>query len=128
MTVVATDPGPATLPPAEERGRLTIAPAVVRGIVEAAAGEVDGVLTQRRGLGFTSRAARALARLDGNSATVRVRVALRYPQSIPDAVTRLRTHIVDRVDALTGITIGACDIDVTGLVNSRVAESADGTG
>ena len=127
MTIAPTaDPPAATdLPPAAERGRLTIAPAVVRGIVEAAASEVDGVVAQRRGLGFTSRAARAIALLDGTSATVRVRLSLRYPQSIPDAVARLRAHIVDRVDSLAGITVDACDIDIIGLVNSRVTEAPE---
>jgi uncharacterized alkaline shock family protein YloU len=104
------------LAPAEERGRLTIAPAVIRGIAEVAAGEVDGVVAgRRRSLGRSGRAARATTRLDGNAASVRVRVAVRYPTPINDVLDRLRAHIIDRVDQLTGMTVRVCDIDVAAL-------------
>ncbi len=104
------------LAPAEERGRLTIAPAVIRGIVEAAAGEVDGVVAgRRRSRGRSGRAARATTRLDGSAASVRVRVAVRYPTPIHEVLDRLRAHIVDRVDQLAGMTVRVCDIDVSAL-------------
>jgi uncharacterized alkaline shock family protein YloU len=112
-----TETTPRDLAPAEERGRLTIAGAVVAGIVEAAASEVDGVISDPRlGVGRANRAARATVRLDGNVAAVRVRVALHYPQPIAEVVTRLRTHILSRVEELARVTVQTCDIDVTALV------------
>ena len=104
------------LPPAEERGRLTIAPAALRAIVEAASIEVDGVIADAQpGLIRAGRPSRAAVRLDGDTASVRLRVTLHYPQSIPDVLTRLRTHVVDRVDQLAAITVHACDIEVAAL-------------
>jgi uncharacterized alkaline shock family protein YloU len=116
MSAPATAEVARPLAPAEERGRLTIAPAVIRGIVEAAAGEVDGVIAgRRRALGRSGRAARATTRLDGTAASVRVRVAIRYPTPIHDVLDRLRAHIIDRVDQLAGVTVRVCDIDVASL-------------
>jgi uncharacterized alkaline shock family protein YloU len=109
---------PKSLVAAENRGRLTIAPAVVRGIIEAASGEVDGVVGGSQRGGRAGRAARATTQLRGNTASARVRVTLDYPQSIPEALTRLRAHIVDRVAELADVTVQICDIDVTGLVSA----------
>src|SRR5262249_55615388 len=104
------------LPPAEERGRLTIAPGALRAIVEAASTEVEGVISEAQpGLIPAGRPSRAQVRLDGDTAAVRLRVTLHYPQSIPDVLTRLRTHVVDRVDQLAAITVHACDIEVGAL-------------
>lgn len=121
MTAEVAAPGRAMpLAPAEDRGRLTIAPAALRVIVEAAAREVDGVVAVGRGgVMRSSRASRAHVRLDGETASARLRVTLNYPQSIPEVLTRLRSHVVDRVDELTAITVRACDIEVAALESAK---------
>jgi uncharacterized alkaline shock family protein YloU len=117
---MTTDVAPARhatpLAPAEDRGQLTIAPAALRVIVEAASGEVEGVVAEGRGgVMRSSRASHARVLLDGTTASVRLRVTLTYPQSIPDELIRLRSHIINRVHDLAAITVRACDIEVAAL-------------
>lgn len=94
----------------EARGRLTLSTAVVERIAQVAATEVDGVLHRTR------RGVRAVARLDGTVARLRLRVPLRYPIAAAEVVGQIRRQVTVRLQELAGVSVRVCDIDVNALL------------
>ncbi len=102
--------------PAQDRGRLVIDRQVVEKVIRQVAQEVAGAEGGPGGfLGLGGEAElrpHASVELVGRTAAVTVSVGLPYPAPIRDITERLRTRIIDRGGALTGLTIGRVDIRV----------------
>ena len=118
----ATPPVPASglLTP---RGETSIAPRVVEKIATRAASEVDGVGgVVGAGLGrllpwVTSEGRpRAGADVDQESVSVDISVHVRYPEPLVQVTDRLRRHLIERLGALTGLTVTEVNITVDRLV------------
>lgn len=90
--------------PAPERGRTTIADRVVERIAIAALVGVDGI-----------GAATANAYIEGNTATVRLRFAVHYPEPVAEVADRARACVRGRLEELTGLGVPRVDITVTAL-------------
>ncbi|WP_158879421.1 Asp23/Gls24 family envelope stress response protein [Amycolatopsis anabasis] len=86
-----------------ERGRTSIEPRVVERIAARAVTEE------------LRRPARVRARLEGDAATLDVKLTVGYPDSVAEATERTRAHLVRRTGELTGFTVPRVDIVVTGL-------------
>jgi uncharacterized alkaline shock family protein YloU len=110
------------------QGKTTIADGVVAKIVGIAAREIDGVHdVVGSGAGATiSGLATRVTRGDTRSQGVSVEVGEReaaasitiiamYGVSIPQVADAVRRNIIDRVEAMTGLTVIAVDIAVTDL-------------
>lgn len=112
---------------AASRGKLVMAAKVVDKIAAQAASEVaaaGGVSGGVLGIGAkTDLSARPKVdvHLSGKTATVDVEVAVAYPTSIRLATDRVRSHIIDRVGALTGVEVTRVDIDVTAFHSTHDA-------
>ncbi|WP_431875889.1 Asp23/Gls24 family envelope stress response protein [Amycolatopsis sacchari] len=112
----------ATTVPADERGRTTISEHTVARIATAALTEVDGVGgAARHVLGIAlsdedpDRDARVAARIQGDEATLDVRLSIAYPASVSATTEAARRHLVRRVGDLTGLAVSRVDITVTAL-------------
>jgi uncharacterized alkaline shock family protein YloU len=110
------------------KGKTSIANGVVAKIVGIAAREIDGVHdVVGTGAGATigglaSRVTRSDTRAQGVSVEVGEREAAAsitiiavYGVSIPQVADAVRRNIIDRVEAMTGLTVIAVDISVTDL-------------
>ncbi|SFP78728.1 Uncharacterized conserved protein YloU, alkaline shock protein (Asp23) family [Amycolatopsis arida] len=114
MTAVALDAGLA------DRGRTTLEPKAVERLAAHALSEVAGVRgVARRVLGVTvgegDSAPRVSARVDGDDATLDVRLAVAYPASVAATTERARAHLVRRVGELTGLAVRRIDVEVAVL-------------
>ena len=108
-----------------ERGSLSIADTVVEKVAAAAAGEVDHVGgAARRVLGVpTGREGgdgppRGSATVNGQLATLEVRMSVVYPASVRAVTEATRAHLRDRVEALTELTVSRVDISVAALTGA----------
>ncbi|GAA2367591.1 hypothetical protein Cme02nite_28670 [Catellatospora methionotrophica] len=63
-----------------------------------------------------TRRPKAVAHLDGGRADLELAVSVRWPASLPEVTTTLRDHVRARVEQLTGLPVGAVDIEVTDLL------------
>ena len=110
------------------KGKTSIANGVVAKIVGIAAREIDGVHdVVGTGAGATigglaSRVTRSDTRAQGVSVEVGEREAAAsitivavYGVSIPHVADAVRRNIIDRVEAMTGLTVIAVDISVSDL-------------
>jgi uncharacterized alkaline shock family protein YloU len=110
------------------KGKTSIANGVVAKIVGIAAREIDGVhdvVGTGAGAaigGLASRVTRGDTRAQGVSVEVGEREAAAsitivavYGVSIPQVADAVRRNIIDRVEAMTGLTVIAVDISVTDL-------------
>lgn len=102
-----------------DRGVTVIADRVVTKIAsravtetEQAGGAERSILGVRLG---RARRARVRATLNGDMVTARVEISVEYPTSILAVTRQARERIRDRVESLTGLTVGHVDIDVTAL-------------
>ncbi|GAA3753229.1 hypothetical protein GCM10022205_45180 [Spinactinospora alkalitolerans] len=106
--------------PVEERGRTVIPDAVIAKIAVRAAAEVGGTRDVHRRLGALlgsgTRPARAQARSDGNVVTLRLGIAVHYPEPLRGATREVREHVREKVEVLTGLAVRHIDIEVTELV------------
>ena len=114
---------PAALRPPEARGRTEIADRVLERIAARAVTEVDQAGgAARRLLGVplgrdTMRAApRATAHVDGQIATVQLRMSVIYPAPIRAVARRVRDQIITRVGELTGLDVRQVDIEIARLI------------
>ena len=114
---------PAALRPPEARGRTEIADRVLERIAARAVTEVDQAGgAARRLLGVplgrdTMRAApRATAHVDGQIATVQLRMSVTYPAPIREVTRRVRDQIITRVGELTGLDVRQVDIEIARLI------------
>jgi uncharacterized alkaline shock family protein YloU len=64
------------------------------------------------------RDARVTATIDGDSVTIAVRCSVAYPAPVASTTEALRTHLVARLDKLTGLRVRQVDITVTALHTS----------
>lgn len=124
--------GPATASPADvpvpsdlgtERGHTTIAEHAVEHIATRLIAESEHMGgTARRVFGVTlgaehhGRDAQVHARVHGETATsLTVRCSIPYPTPVRQATDAVRTHLMRRVEELTGLTVQHVDITVTAL-------------
>jgi uncharacterized alkaline shock family protein YloU len=100
-------------------GRTTIAPRVVERLAVAAAREVDATAAARGGLTGLIRGElpRASAVVAGNTSRVSVQIAVHWPESLADVAGRTRRHVTERVAALAGVDVTACDVSVAEVVH-----------
>jgi uncharacterized alkaline shock family protein YloU len=110
------------------KGKTSIADGVVAKIVGIAAREIDGVhdvVATGAGAaigGLASRVTRSDTRAQGVSvevgereAAASITIVADYGVSIPQVADAVRRNIIDRVEAMTGLTVIAVDISVTDL-------------
>jgi uncharacterized alkaline shock family protein YloU len=103
-------------------GRTTVAGRVVERTATVLIREVDGVggaarrvLSVDVGSEDFERDARVTATIDGDSVTIAVRCSVVYPAPVASTTEALRTHLVARLDKLTGLRVRQVDITVTAL-------------
>ena len=110
------------------KGKTTIANGVVAKIVGIAAREIDGVhevVGSGAGAtitGLATRVTRGDTRAQGVSvevgereAAASISIVVHYGVSIPTVAEAVRRNIIDRVEAMTGLTVIAVDIAVNDL-------------
>ncbi len=90
---------------AELPGRTTIDERAIRRIAAQAAREVAGV----------ESGVQVVARIAGDSATLRVRLPIRYPLPIAKVAAECRAHLMERTRELSGLTVPRVDIEVSAL-------------
>lgn len=122
-----TPPAADTAPGADpdqvgDRGNLTVADRVVEKVAGFAVTLVpDAAAAPRRVLGVNvgdSReegVASVEARVSGDVATVRARIAVRWPRSVPEVADAVRERIRKGVAESTGIRVDHVDLEVTSL-------------
>ena len=113
------------------RGQTHIRDTVVAKIAEQAASEVAAVVGGQRRLagvplGHRDRPRVSVTVLD-SLVTAHVAAALTYPTALRESTSRIRQHVTDRVQELTGMRVGAVDVAVTTLVPRQAAGLGDST-
>ncbi|MFF1378414.1 DUF6286 domain-containing Asp23/Gls24 family envelope stress response protein [Streptomyces sp. NPDC058308] len=93
--------------PARERGSTSVADRAVRRIAERAA-------TEALAPGEV-RTTRSSASVRGRRARVAVTVTLPYPEVLDDAGERVRSHVADRTQRLTGLVVPSARVRIAGL-------------
>ena len=122
-----TAPDVATLLPVPgQRGRTTIADRVVNRVATRAVAEVEqtgGVARQLMGITIgrqTGEGSAAVStRIDGHLAMIRLRLSLAYPAPVRAVTREVRSHVIERVTALTGFEVRHVDIEVARLLRGR---------
>ncbi|MDQ3578655.1 MAG: Asp23/Gls24 family envelope stress response protein [Actinomycetota bacterium] len=113
-----------TLSPADldGRGRLTISDRTVERIAATAVTEVEGVggsATRMLGVAVGSEgldnAAEVTAKVSGDNAVLDARLSVSYPASVSRTTEAARSHVIQRVEEFTGLTVSRMDITVTAL-------------
>jgi uncharacterized alkaline shock family protein YloU len=114
---------PAALRPPENRGRTEIAGRVLERIAARTVTEIDQAGgAARRLLGVplgrdtAHTAPRATAHVDGQLATVQLRMSVTYPAPIREVTRRVRDQIITRIDELTGLDVRQVDIEIARLI------------
>jgi uncharacterized alkaline shock family protein YloU len=87
------------------RGRTTVADRVIDRIAEQAAIEDVDVFS-----------AKANARVTGQTTVVEIGLGLRYPTPIGATTERVRSHLMARVQELSGLSVSRVDVAVAELV------------
>ncbi|MEV8633452.1 Asp23/Gls24 family envelope stress response protein [Streptosporangium sp. NPDC051023] len=122
-----TAPPVRTAVPAELRGRTDIPARVVSRIAARAAGEVARVREVRE-RGPLTFGGHTHATVDGGLALLELEVSVEYPAPLLRMAEEIRRHVGERVRALTGLTVGQIDIDVTGAVPASQEDDTHTTG
>ena len=120
------------------KGKTTIASGVVAKIVGIAAREIDGVkdvVSTGAGAaisGLATRVTRGDTRSQGVSvevgereAAASINIVVYYGVSIPQVAEAVRRNIIDRVEAMTGLTVISVDIAVNDLYFPEDEEPAE---
>ena len=89
--------------PTRAGGRTVITPRAVSRLAARAATEIDDVNPD----------VKAEASINGDRVALRVRLPLIYPAPIRKRAQQARTHLQERVAALTGLTVARLDMNVT---------------
>ncbi|HEY0807421.1 MAG TPA: Asp23/Gls24 family envelope stress response protein [Pseudonocardiaceae bacterium] len=107
------------------RGRTTLAERVVQRTATMLTREVDGVggaaprvLSVVVGNEDLERDARVTAAIDGDTVAIAVRCSVAYPAPVAATTETLRTHLIARLDELTGLRVRQVNITVTALLSS----------
>jgi uncharacterized alkaline shock family protein YloU len=87
------------------RGRTTVADRVIDRIAEQAAIEDADVVS-----------AKANARVTGQTTVVEIGLGLRYPTPVGATTERVRSHLMTRVQELSGLSVSRVDVAATELV------------
>ena len=109
--------------PDTERGTTTIAPAVFERLAARAAAEVAGVEGEvQTGLGrflpwTTGTPAEAMAEVDDESVVLDLTFNVVYPEPVRQVAERVREHVAERVESLTGRTVLQVNITVPELIS-----------
>ena len=111
---------------------------MISKIAGIAAKEIDGVhdlLTQGMSeaiAGLAQRVTRSDARgqgvradIDGNTASIHMRITVDYGVSIVQLADALRRNVIDRVRAMTGIEVREVNIDVADLFFPELEEQSE---
>ena len=118
-TALLPGPGGLGTDPAE-RGETRIRERVVERIVTAAADEIGRTAgTSRRLLGISlgsSERPDAQAEVNGDVVTATVSLAVRYPSPVRQVAAEVRSHVMERVEKLTGLRVAEVDVKVVSLV------------
>ncbi|KFU76628.1 Uncharacterized conserved protein YloU, alkaline shock protein (Asp23) family [Amycolatopsis lurida] len=112
----------AAAPGTDGRGALTVADGAVERIAARAITELDGVGgAASRVLGIAvggedlDQGAKVSAHVTGSTATLDVRLSVKYPLSVRATTESAREHLIRRVGELSGLAITRVDITVTAL-------------
>lgn len=116
-------PGGGAPTPAEPvaRGTLTVPASVVAKIAAQAAWELDAVGAASGGvLGLGARRdfqrrPTAEAEIFGAAAVITLDVGVAYPAPLRRTADRIRTHVTERVQHLTGLTVEQVDVEISWL-------------
>lgn len=123
MTTTLPGPVPETAAvDVDGRGLTTIAEHAVERIAVQLLTEVENVGgAARRMLGVTvggedpDRDAQVTARITGGTVALEVRFSVTYPASVSRTTENARSHLIRRVEELTGTEVSQVDIVVTAL-------------
>ena len=106
----------------DNRGRTTIAEHAIERVATQLLTEVAHVGgSARRMLGVTvgsedpNRDAQLTAEITGETVALRVRLSATYPASVSRTTENARSHLMRRVEELTGLAVSRVDIAVTAL-------------
>ncbi len=112
----------------DDRGRLAIADVVVEKVATAAAGEIAHVGgSARRVLGVPTgrdtaqQRPQVSATVSGQIAALDVRLSVTYPASVRATTEAVRSHLRERVQALTELTVSRVDITISALTAASTA-------
>lgn len=112
----------AAAPGSDGRGTLTVADGAVERIAARAITELDGVGgAASRVLGIAvggedlDQAAKVSAHVTGSTATLDVRLSVKYPLSVRATAESAREHLIRRVGELSGLAVTRVDVTVTAL-------------
>lgn len=112
----------AAAPGSDGRGALTVADGAVERIAARAITELDGVGgAASRVLGIAvggedlDQGAKVSAHVTGSTATLDVRLSVKYPLSVRATAESAREHLIRRVGELSGLAVTRVDITVTAL-------------
>ena len=104
------------------RGQTTLAPVVFERIAARAASEIDGVETVvRTGLSRllpTTSPPGADAELEARTVCVDLTVNLVYPLPVRQTTERVRDHVMERLEGLTGFDAAEINITVADLISA----------
>jgi uncharacterized alkaline shock family protein YloU len=109
------------LPP-EERGRLTVDDRVVEKVAGYAVTFIsDAAAAPRRVLGVKigearpDEAASVQAEVQGDTASVHVVIAVRWPKPVQDVADEVRERVRAEVTAITGVRVDHVDVEVVSM-------------
>ena len=107
------------------RGTLTMPASVVAKIAAQAAWELDAVGAASGGvLGLGARRdfeqrPTADAEIFGTAAVITLDLGVAYPAPLRRTADRIRTHVTERVQRLTGLTVEQVDVEISWLHPAR---------
>ena len=129
MTVLAAPVSPTegtALNVPGQRGRTTVTERVVTKVAAQAVSEVEqtgGVARQLMGITLGRQtgggSANVSARIDGHLTMIRLRLSLAYPAPVRTVTRQVRSHVIERVNGLTGLEVRHVDIEVARLIRGR---------
>lgn len=104
-----------------ERGTTTVRDRAVARIAARAVTELSESRELARGLGRLREpeSGRVQVRRSGRVVVLRLRVGLTFPVPLRQTTARLRSHVSNRVQELTGLSVRRVDIEVARLTLSR---------
>ncbi|GGF50262.1 hypothetical protein GCM10011519_25290 [Marmoricola endophyticus] len=107
------DRGTEIVDPAQ-RGRTLLSDKVIESTAVIAAGEVEAVVDARRVVRRSLPSAAVVVR--NAESRISVDVASTWPMPLSHVAQQVRSHVHDRVQALTGLPVAAVDVTVAALV------------
>lgn len=109
----------------ESRGVTTLADRVVEKIAARAAAEVPqctGVPRTVVGITTGKPIVQADAVIDGSVARLSLRVGIEYPAPVTATTRRVRSHVTEAVQRMSGVTVDHIDITVAAVARPQRKE------